>query len=105
MAQNDLIKRFLDAGIQATQMSQQRAEALVKDLVKEGDVRKREAEALVHDLVERGRESTERLRALIQSEVSKQMARVNEQVDSLEARFAVLTGVGKPASTPLNPAA
>ena len=78
----------------ATQMTQTRAEALVKDLVKEGDVRKKEAEALVRDLVERGRESSERLVAQIQAEVSKQIARISEQVSDREARVAELTGRG-----------
>ena len=38
MAENPLIKRYLDAGMAFTQMTQARAEAIVKDLVKAGEV-------------------------------------------------------------------
>ena len=37
MAKNPLIKRYLDAGMAFTQMTQSRAEAIVKDLVKQGE--------------------------------------------------------------------
>ena len=36
MAQNDLLKRYIDAGLAFTALTQARAEALVKDLVKAG---------------------------------------------------------------------
>ena len=36
MAQNDIFKRYLDAGLAFTALTQARAEALVKDLVKAG---------------------------------------------------------------------
>ena len=38
MAQNDMLKRYLDAGIAFTQMTRAKAEEIVKDLVKRGDI-------------------------------------------------------------------
>jgi polyhydroxyalkanoate synthesis regulator phasin len=38
MAQTDILKRYLDTGLAFTAMTQARAEALVKDLVKAGPV-------------------------------------------------------------------
>ena len=43
MAQNDILKRYLDAGIAFTALTQARAEALVKDLVKAGEVQAEQA--------------------------------------------------------------
>ncbi len=53
MARNALIQQYLDAGIQFTQMTRERAEAIVKDLVKAGEVRRKQAASLVDDLVDR----------------------------------------------------
>jgi polyhydroxyalkanoate synthesis regulator phasin len=97
MAKDDLIKRLLDAGLHATQMTQSRAEALAKDLVKHGDLRKKEAESLVKELVERGREGSERIVTLVQTEVAAQVAKLAQQVDALEERLADLSGRMKSA--------
>jgi hypothetical protein len=61
MAQTDMLKRYLDAGIAFTKMTQERAEAIVRDLVGAGEVGADQATNVVQDLVERSRENTERL--------------------------------------------
>ena len=58
MARHALIKQYLDAGIQFTQMTRERAEAIVKDLVEDGEVRRKQASRMVDDLVERSRGPT-----------------------------------------------
>jgi polyhydroxyalkanoate synthesis regulator phasin len=73
MAQNDIIKRYLDAGMAFTQLSRERAEEFVKDLVKAGEVRRKEAEETVEALVERSRRNTEELVAVIRREVADQL--------------------------------
>ena len=40
MAQNDMLKRYLDAGIAFTQMTRTRAEDIVKELVSAGEVQR-----------------------------------------------------------------
>ena len=38
MAQTDMLRRYLDAGLAFTKMTQDRAEAIVRDLVRAGEV-------------------------------------------------------------------
>lgn len=73
MAKNPLIKRYLDAGMAFTQMTQSRAEAIVKDLVKQGEVKSKQAEDLIDQLVERSKANTEGLLELVRTEVRDQL--------------------------------
>ena len=58
MADNPF-KRYLDAGIAFTELTQAKAEAIVKDLVRAGEVQTEQAQAVVAELVERSRQNTE----------------------------------------------
>ena len=69
MAQNKVLKRFLEAGVSFTEMTQAKAEALVKELVKAGEVQTEQAQALVIDLVERSRKNTEALVEQVRGEI------------------------------------
>jgi polyhydroxyalkanoate synthesis regulator phasin len=82
---NDLVKKLLDAGAQFTDMTQQRAERLVKELTKSGEVRRKDAEKLVSDLVDRGRETTESIVHAVQRVVEAQMQRLGQRMDHVEA--------------------
>ena len=73
MAQNDILKRYLDAGMAFTQLSRERAEEFVKDLVKAGEVRRKETEEVIETLLERSRKNTEDLVGMIRSEISDQL--------------------------------
>ena len=46
-------QRYVDAGVNFTQMTRARAEELVQELVKSGAVQRKEAQARVEELVER----------------------------------------------------
>jgi len=74
MAQNPLIKRYLDAGMAFTQMTQAKAEAIVRDLVKTGEVQANRTEDLVNELIDRSRRNTEALLELVRAEVRSQLA-------------------------------
>lgn len=74
MAQNPLIKRYLDAGMAFTQMTQARAEAIVKELVKAGEVQAQRTEEVVNALVERSRKNTDKLLEVVRKEVRDQIA-------------------------------
>jgi polyhydroxyalkanoate synthesis regulator phasin len=80
-------------------MTQQRAEALVRDLVKAGEVQAEQTQALVNELVDRSRRNTERLVEQIRSEVRNQLeiaevvtkdvvARMQTQIDDLRSQLA-----------------
>jgi polyhydroxyalkanoate synthesis regulator phasin len=73
MAQNDTVKRYLDAGMQFTQLSREKAEEFVKELVKAGEVRRKESEKVIETLLERSRKNTEDLVALIRQEIADQL--------------------------------
>ena len=90
MATPGVIQRLLDAGMQFTELSQSKAEQLVRDLVKSGAVRRKDAKATVHSLLERGRTATEQLVATVQAEVSQQVSRFAERMDDAEDRIEEL---------------
>src|SRR4051794_250520 len=73
MAQNDFLKQYVDAAIDFTQTTQKRAEAGVKKLVKEGQLRQEEAQDRVQDLMGRSRRSAQELTKQIRSEVKDQV--------------------------------
>lgn len=103
MAENDRLKRYLDAGLAFTQMTQKRAEAIARDLVKAGEVQRDQAQALVEDLLERSRENTERLLDSVRKEVRDQLKgrRLATQADiaRLEDRINRLAGAGTAKSS------
>jgi polyhydroxyalkanoate synthesis regulator phasin len=61
MAETNILKRYLDAGMAFTAMTQARAEELIKELVKTGEIQTENAQAAITDLVERSRRNTEDL--------------------------------------------
>ena len=74
--QNETLKRYLDAGIAFTSMTQERAEAIVKDLIAAGEVQTEHAQAMVLELVDRSRKNTEKLLAQVRTEVRDQIKRL-----------------------------
>src|SRR6478735_1967276 len=90
MARNDVLAQLIESGMSLTQMTQARAEEIVKDLTKSGDIRKKEAQRVTKQLVDRGRESTEKLLAMVQAEVAKQVGRFAAQLDEVESRLEEL---------------
>lgn len=90
----DLLKRLkplIDAGIDLAQMSPSRAEALVRELVRRGEVRRKEADALLALLVVRGKGATGQAAELARAEVGKQVDRMIERVARLEQTVEALT--------------
>ena len=70
MAENNVLKRYLDAGMAFTAITQAKAEALVKDLVRTGEVQTEQAQAVAIDLVERSRKNTEAFIDQVRQEIS-----------------------------------
>jgi polyhydroxyalkanoate synthesis regulator phasin len=106
MAQNDVLKRYIDAGIAFTAMTQSRAEALVKDLVKAGEVQAEQAREVATELVERGRKNSEQLLETVRREVKNQITSLGlvskADLDKAEARLSALVST---ASAPVRKAA
>ena len=96
MARSDVLKRYLDAGMELTAVTQARAEALVKDLVKVGEVQADQAREAVADLIDRTRRNSEKLAETVRKEVRAQITSLglasSQDLDRLEARLAGLFG-------------
>jgi polyhydroxyalkanoate synthesis regulator phasin len=92
MAENDLLKRLLDAGMTFTAMTQARAEDLIRDLVRAGEVQAEQAQSVVDELVDRSRRNSERLIDAVRAEIRQQMANLGlatkADVERLERKVA-----------------
>ena len=99
MAEIEIIRRALEAGSDFGQMTQQRADALVKSLVEAGEVQRDQAQKLVTDIVERSRENRERLLATIDREVKNSVGRMGlatkEDLDVLRRKVTRLEKAAK----------
>jgi len=95
MANNDPFRRYIDAGAALTQLTRARAEELVQELVKNGEVQRKEAQSKVDDLIERSRKSTEALLSLVHAEVSNQLSSLGiGSLDDLARQVSSLLGRG-----------
>ena len=94
MAQIDLLKRYLDAGMTFTQLTEKKAKAIVKDLVKTGEVQTGEASRRVEELLERSRKNTEGLREIVRGEVKNQISKLGlvpkSELDAVKKELASL---------------
>ena len=74
MATNDRWQQYLDAGKAWTEMTRGQAEAVVRDLVKAGDLQQKRAKKAVDELLERSRKNAEELRKLVRHEIQSQIS-------------------------------
>ena len=75
MAQRaDVWKKYLDAGVAFTEMTRSRAEKVVRELVREGEVQRERAQEMAEELVARTRRNGEELRRLVRKEIRDQLA-------------------------------
>lgn len=95
VTQAETLKRYLDAGMAFTQMTRDRAEAIVKELVKAGEVQREQAQERVEELVDRGRRSSDALLEVVRKEIAKQLAGMGlvtrADLAELEARLTADT--------------
>src|SRR5690349_14200315 len=110
MAQNDVLKRYIDAGLAFTALTQARAEELVKELVKIGEVQADQAREVVSELLDRSRKNSERLLETVRTEVRQQITSLGlatqDDLDRIEDRIASVIGtVTSTATAPAKKAA
>jgi polyhydroxyalkanoate synthesis regulator phasin len=74
MEQNEVFRRYLDLGAAFTHVTRERAEELMKELVRLGELQREQAQGWVDDVLDRSRKNTEALLDLIREEVSRQLS-------------------------------
>jgi len=105
MAENDTLKRYLDAGMAFTQLTRARADAIVRDLVKRGELRREVAQERVEDLLDRSRQNTEQLLALVRKEITSQLGAMGVATkDDIKRLEAKISGTSKAAPAKKAPA-
>ena len=109
MAQTDRLKKYLDTGVAFTHMTQQRAEEIVKELVKAGEVKKGQSQKRVEELLDRSRQTSEGLRALVEAEVRTQVSKLGlvpkSELDEVKRELAKLKAEGTKTVVKTAPAA
>ena len=109
MPQSDLWKRYLDAGMEFTNLTRTRAEAIVKELIKSGEVQREERQQRIAELLERSRRNTEELVGTVRKELSQQLSSLGvatkADLKKLEAKVDALTKASGAAKPPAKKAA
>lgn len=109
MAQNDMLKRYLDAGVAFTQLTRSRAEAIVKDLVKAGEIQREQAQERVDELLDRSRRNTEQIVEIVRKEITAQIHQLGvvtrTDLSRLESRVDSLLGAVQATAAPAKKAA
>ena len=95
----DEIRRLALFGSGIVELTRHRAEQMVKELVKAGDVRRQEASGTVRELLERSRENRKELSRFVRSELQNQIATLGlatkRDLERMERRVARLESGGK----------
>jgi len=89
----DPLRKYIDAGMLFTQLTRQRAEEIVRELIKNGEVNRDQAARWVEELLERSRQSTEQLLGVVRKELDERIAQLNLVTrDDLSNLASRLTG-------------
>lgn len=96
MATKDPWKRYLDVGMELTNLTRERAEKIVRDFVKAGEVQREHAQQRVEDLLERSRKASSDLADTVRSEVTRQLTDLGLIKSPVRA---AATTAKKPATT------
>lgn len=89
-------KRYVDTGAAVMALTQERAEAIVRDLVKAGEVRQERAQKAIDELLAQSRRNTNEVVKLVRREVQGQLqgqlralgVATKADIDRLEAKIA-----------------
>lgn len=84
MTSYDFLRRYIEAGTAFTQITKKRAEEVVNELVRSGEIQRGQAQDWVEDLLQRSRKNVEALSVTVRREVAGQLKALGiETVDDL----------------------
>ena len=93
------LRRYLDAGVAFTQMTRDRAEAIVREFVRAGELQAEQTQNAVEDLIDRSRRNTERLAEIVRREIRQQISNLGvatkDDLARLERRIDTVAGAKK----------
>jgi polyhydroxyalkanoate synthesis regulator phasin len=99
----DELRRMALVGSGLVELTRYRAEQIVKDLVRSGDVRREQTSTLVRELMERSQRTRQELAEFVRSEIRSQVETLGvasaRDVERLERRVARLEERTKPSKT------
>jgi polyhydroxyalkanoate synthesis regulator phasin len=102
----DEIRRIALFGSGVAELTRHRAEQMVKDFVKQGEIRRDQASGAVKELMDRNRQNRQELLGVVRAEIRKQVEGLGlatkRDVERLERRVARLEarGTGEKSSRP-----
>lgn len=103
MGKSEFLKRPFGMGLSFLDMTRERAEALVKEMVDQGVVRKGQAEKAAEQLLERSKQRTEALAGVIRREVTSQLSAfgvaTKDDIARLEAKLDAAARATKATAT------
>jgi polyhydroxyalkanoate synthesis regulator phasin len=89
MANNERIRKYLDAGSVFGQVTRGRAEEIVRELVNAGDIQRSQTQEWVDTLVDRSRKTSEQFIEMVRHEVAAQLNRVDSKaIENLSKQVA-----------------
>lgn len=96
-------RQYLEAGMQAGEMTRSQAQRVVHQLVKEGQLAEERARSYVDELIDRSRKRTEELRKLVRREIQSQLSALGlatkDDLAKLERKLARASKTTRAAST------
>jgi polyhydroxyalkanoate synthesis regulator phasin len=96
MAKNDAWRRYLDTGAAFVSLTRDRAESIVKDLVKTGELQQERAQKAVDELLERSRKNTDDVAKIVRKEIQNQLSSLGlatkADIARLEAKIKSSSG-------------
>ena len=104
MPQSDIWKRYLDAGMEFSQLTRARAESIVKELIRAGEVQREQRQQQIEELLDRSRRNTEELVTTVRKELREQLGSLGvatkADLKRLEAKVDALAKKSAPAKAP-----
>lgn len=99
---SDLVRRSILLGLGAVSVTHEKAERLVDELVKKGEMSREEARSFVDQIVERGKQEKDEVQRMIKEEFGQwrenvgvatraDIARLEEQIKKLEEKLDQLS--------------
>jgi len=95
---SEVLKKAVALGLGVTAMSKEKAERLVEEMVRKGEVRPNESQELLTRLLQRGEEERTELKKIVQEQLRNVLAELRvatkDDVERLNERLSALEGAG-----------